>query len=228
MEDMESARTAFLFWFFGASGGAGIARSAFPRMYNSIRTVQSLKGQGPTLGGDETVGIPLLLTGYPEDLRVSDVRQIVNNPLSVAQIVQKYPIENNFLADAGYLTFQAFQQANAKSNPLAVRAVFDSFAQSTDVVEPNVAQEKLNQYKQDLSTLKKNLLWSKFVGYSAIALLLFLLGLADVVAAGHAYHGWFPEWPGAQDFPFSILDPEKGLATIPQYWMSEVPPSAAP
>ena len=222
MEDMESARTAFFIWFFGASGAAGIARSAFPRMYDSFRAIQELKGQGPTLGGP-SLGIPLLLTGYPEDLSTANVQQVLNNPLSVDQMVQKYPVADNFWSEKGYLTFQAFSQANAKCNPLTVRAIFDTFATSTNTVEPAVAQDKLDLYKQDLSSLKQGLIASKLVSYSAIATLLFLLGLADVTAAGHAYHGWFPEWPGAVDFPWSILDSEKGLATIPQYWMSDVP-----
>ncbi|KAL7576469.1 hypothetical protein ACA910_017977 [Epithemia clementina (nom. ined.)] len=196
-------------------------------MYNAVQDIQKLKGQGPTLGG-ERLGIPLLLlTGYPEDLCIADVQQIVNNPLSVEQMVQTFPVPDNFLADMGYLTFSAFARANAKSNPLAVRAIFDSFAQSTDTVEPDVAQAKLKQYQQNVYSLRGALLWSKLVGYSAIFVLLFLLGLADVVAAGHAYHGWFPDWPGAQDFPWTILDPEKGLSTIPQYWVNDVPASSS-
>lgn len=121
----------------------------------------------------------------------------------------------------GYLTFKAWDQANeaAKNNPLAVRAVMDAMAKSSDVVAPEVAQEKMNAYLADLNEFKADLLKNKLTGYSAFFVLLFLLGLADVVAAGHAYHGWFPEWPGAEGFPFTIFDAEKGLATIPQYWI---------
>ena len=86
-------------WFFGASGGAGIARSAFPRMYNSVRTIQSLKGVGPSAGGP-TIGISPLC-GYPEDICIADVEKIANNKLSIEQIVKKYPIEGNFLTAKG-------------------------------------------------------------------------------------------------------------------------------
>ena len=86
-------------WFFGASGGAGIARSAFPRMYNSVRTIQKLKGVGPTAGGPGVGLNPLC--GYPEDIPIADVEKIVNNKLSIEQIVAKYPIEGNFLTERG-------------------------------------------------------------------------------------------------------------------------------
>jgi hypothetical protein len=97
--DVDTARISFFIWFFGASGGAGIARSAFPRMYNSVRYVQNLKGVGPTAGGETIKLSPLC--GYPEDLSVADVQKIVNNKLSIEQIVKKYPIEGNFLTESG-------------------------------------------------------------------------------------------------------------------------------
>ena len=98
-DDMETARTAFYIWFFGASGGAGIARSSFPRMWNNFQTVRSLKGVGPTQGG-EKLGISPLC-GYPEDLSRKDVERIVNKKMTVEQIVEKYPVKGNFLAESG-------------------------------------------------------------------------------------------------------------------------------
>jgi hypothetical protein len=86
-------------WFFGASGGAGIARSSFPRMYDATRYIQSLKGVGPTLGGP-TLGLSPL-AGYPEDISRADIQKILNNKLTVTQIVQKYPVEGNFFASKG-------------------------------------------------------------------------------------------------------------------------------
>lgn len=138
--EAEGARTQFFLWFFGASGGAGIARSSFPRMYQQVTYIQSLKGAQPSLGG-ETVGLSPLC-GYPEDLCASDIQKIASNKMNVEQIVEKYPVEGNFLSRNGYLTFPAFEQANADCNPLAIRAVFDTFAQSTDAVEPEKAQGK--------------------------------------------------------------------------------------
>ena len=109
--------------------------------------------------------------------------------------------------------------ANPRANPLAIRAVFDSFAQSTDVCAPKVVQRKLDLYRQDVFLLKGELLYAKATGFSAVATLLFLLGLADVTAAGHAYHGWFPDWPGGQNFPWCLFDPATGPWRIPDYWI---------
>ena len=206
LNDVESSRTQFFGWFFGASGGAGIARSAFPRMFEQVQSIRSLKGSGPTLGG-ETLGISPLC-GYPEDLSIKDLEKIINNKLSIEQIVQKYPIENNFLSKKGYITFSAFEMANKGANPLAVRAIFDTFAQSTDVCDPFIAQDKIDSYKEDITLIKGGLFKSKITGYVAIFTLLFLLGLADFIAFGHARDGWFHYW--------KLSD---GILTIPDYWI---------
>lgn len=204
--DVEASRVQFFGWFFGASGGIGIALSAFPRMYDQFRSLQSLKGREPSLGGD-TVGISPLC-GYPEDLSVGDLEKIVNNPLTIQQMAAKFPIENNFLSRNGYITFPAYEKANKGSNPLVIRAVFDSFAQSTDACDPFVAQDKIDSYKEDIYRIKGTLLYSKFTGYAAIGTLLFLLVLADVIVIGHARDGWFPYWKFAD-----------GIIHIPDYWI---------
>lgn len=210
-----TARTAFFIWFFGASGGAGLARSAFPRMYDQVRQIRSYKDQ-PMAEGPR-LGISTLFTGYPEDIAVAEIEAIVNSKLSVEQIVTAYPVENNFLSAKGYLTYDAFCQAHPNSNALAVRAVFDTFAQSTNVVSPDVAEGLLDLYRNDVYALNGKLLASKVQGYAAIFFLLGLLGLADVVAFGHAYQGWFPTWPGGESYA-AFMNPDTGLQTIPQYW----------
>ncbi len=204
--EVETSRTAFFGWFFGASGGAGIARSAFPRMYSEFQYIRSLKGSQPTQGGETLKLNPLC--GYPEDLSIKDLEKVVNNRLSIEQIVQKFPIENNFLSKKGYVTFAAFEMANKGANPLAVRAIFDTFAQSTDVCDPFIAQDKIDSYKEDISVVGGALFKSKIVGYVAVFALLFLLGLADVIAAGHARDGWFHDW--------KLSD---GIFSIPDYWI---------
>lgn len=218
IEAVNTARSEFFLWFFGASGSAGIARGQFPKMYQQVQYIQGLKGQGPTLGG-EKIGLNPLC-GYPEDLAIQDVEQVANNPLSIRDIIKRFPNDGSFLAKKGYLTFTAFRAANDKANPLAVRAVFDTFAQSTDICAPEVAEQKLSEFRQDPRKLNGALLASKSAGWSSIGLLLFLLGLADFVAAGHAYHGWFPDWPGGRDFPWSLADPNDGaIWNIPKYWI---------
>mmetsp|Transcript_21943 Transcript_21943/g.36288 ORF Transcript_21943/g.36288 Transcript_21943/m.36288 type:complete len:267 (+) Transcript_21943:43-843(+) len=212
------ARGDCVFWFFGASGAAGIARTTFPRMYDRFVATQKLKDVGPTLGG-ATMGISPLY-GYPKDLCTADVEQVVNNPLTVGQVVADYPVENNYMSSKGYLTAKAFVQANSQSNPLAVRAVFDAFAQSTDNVDPDVAQRMLDVYKSgDLGALKNNLAISKLFAVLGIATLLFLLGIADIIAFSDVYKGWFPDWPGGHNFPFGMMEPDGSPFKIPDYWI---------
>jgi hypothetical protein len=215
LSELDESRFQFFFWFFGGSGGAGIARSAFPRMFGSFKEILDLKGVGPSLGG-ETIGISPL-TFYPQDLSRKDVEKIVTNKAPVAEIVKKHPVEGNFLAAKGYLTYPAFKEFHKDANPLAVRAVFDTFAQSTDCVSPDIAQGKLDSFRENVDNVKDALLWSKLTGIFAIGTLLFLLGLADVIAAYHAYHGWFPDWPGGVDFPSHLF--ESGFQEIPKYWI---------
>lgn len=177
---IDEARTAFFFWLFGASGGAGIARSAFPRMYNNVREVNALQGVGPTKLGEPLELSPLC--GYPRPIYKADVEQIVNKKQTVEDIVRKFPVEGNFLSARGYLTFQAFQMANKDANPLALRVVFDSLNTSSDICSPDIAQEKLEDYKANINSLASSALSSRFKGYAAIFGLLFLLALADYEA----------------------------------------------
>lgn len=216
-EGMEKARTDFPLWFFGAAGSGGVARQAIPKLWNEYQEVQKLKGVGPTLGGP-TIGLSPL-AGYPEDISIQDLVQIVNNPLSIEQIVQKYPVEDNMFSKKGYLTFPAYQQANEKYNPLAVRAVFDSFQRKA--VNPVEAQECIDEYRTDLTRFKKNLASSNLVVIAALLTLLFLLGLADLATSTDFYYGWFPDWPGGVDFPSKLLTPEGSPFAIPDYWMPD-------
>ncbi len=208
------ARRLFFLWFFGGSGGGGIALAAFPSMYERFSDMRSLKDLGPTQGGD-TIGLSPLC-GYPRDLSRADVEKVLKNRMSVEQMVEKGP-KDSFWAEKGYLRFEAFEAANKGCNPLAVRAIFDALTTSTSTVEPDVAQELLDEFKNDTDSFKKALLKSKFSGYSAIGLLLFLLGLATTVSAEALATGWFPEWPGLENFPVSLVDP--GIWTIQDYWI---------
>lgn len=208
----EQSRAAFFVWFFGGSGAAGIALGAFPRMYQQAKDTQKLADQQST----ENQGEMLSVLGFPP-VPLKDVAAVVNNRLSVEQIIDRYPIKGNFLSARGYLVFEAFAEANSKENPLAVRAVFDSFATSTNVVEPDKAQELLDFYKIDILNFKQKLSVSKLVGLGSISTVVFLLAFAASVSAENALHGWFPDWPGADNLPWSLFD--GSLATIPEYWI---------
>lgn len=204
--DVESARGQFFLWFFGSSGGGGVALSSFPRMYKQVADIQSLKGVGPSLGGD-TLGLSPLC-GYPQDIAIKDIEKVVNNKMTVEEIVEKFPQVDNYLASKGYVTYKAFEQANSGCNPLAIRAVFDTFSQSTNVSDPRIAQQKLDLYKEDVFAINGALFKSKVTGFSAILTLLFLLGVAESIVLGHARDGWFHDW--------KLSD---GILNIPDFWI---------
>ncbi len=201
---VDGARRLFFLWFFGASGGGGIAVGAFPKMYQNFQDVQALKGVGPTLGGGKIGLSPLC--GYPEDLALADVQKILNNKMTTEQMVQKGP-KDSFWAERGYLRYEAFEAANKNCNPLALRAIFDAMTTSVSTVSPVVAQELLDSFRDDIGNLKRSLLISKAQGYSSIIFLFFLLGIAGATCTTALQAGWFPEWPGDNIF------------TIPEYWI---------
>jgi len=119
------------------------------------------------------------------------------------------------------LAFKAFEEANNDANPLALRAMFDTFNTSTDIVDPDTAQKLIDEYKKEPKALAGKLLKAKLIGFSSIFTLLFLLGLADVTAFGHAKEGWFPTWPGLDNMPASLFSSETGLTKIPDYWVGD-------
>mmetsp|Transcript_27861 Transcript_27861/g.55831 ORF Transcript_27861/g.55831 Transcript_27861/m.55831 type:complete len:285 (+) Transcript_27861:94-948(+) len=227
-QEIESARFAFGMCFFGATGAASIGRETIPIRYKRYMFRQSLKGQGPTTGG-EALDI-LALAGYPEEIKIGDVQKVINNKLSAFDIVKKYPIEKKTYkythtgrTTNEFLYYEAFAQANKDSNPLAVRAVFDSFTNGGNTVYAGTAQENMDVYKDDITQLAKTLNKTKLLGLFAFVFLIGLVGAADYFAAYHLYHGWFPSWPGGQNFPACLFDKETGPFTIPEYWISDVP-----
>mmetsp|Transcript_12077 Transcript_12077/g.18135 ORF Transcript_12077/g.18135 Transcript_12077/m.18135 type:complete len:289 (-) Transcript_12077:390-1256(-) len=216
MAEVESFRKLFYLWFFGGSGGGGIAIAAFPAMYDRFSAMRSLASSEPTLGGPTINLSPLCL--YPQDIALKDFEKIINNKMTVEQMVKKGPQES-FWAQRGYLRFEAFEAANKKCNPLALRAIFDALTKSTSIAEPDVAQELLDSFRGSggVELFKGKLLKSKFSGYGAIGFLLFLLGLAAETSADALAKGWFPQWPGLENFPIGLVDP--GVWTIPDYWI---------
>ncbi|KAL9183671.1 hypothetical protein ACHAXT_004527 [Thalassiosira profunda] len=214
----EDARGYFYLWFFGGQGGATVALGQAPAQFAKFKALNAMADEGPTEGG-ETVGIsPLCL--YPRDLRRADLDKVFGNKLSVEQMVAKGP-KPNYLSQQGYLCYQSFAEANKGCNPLTVRAVFDAIS-TGDNVAPDVAQAKFDEFSADTSpdkvVFKGSLLKTKLSGFASIAFLLFLLGPivgSTCLDAGAA--GWFPDWPGKDSMPWSLISP--GFWTIPEYWI---------
>lgn len=191
--ELSTARAAFGLCFFGAAGTAALGRDAIPFVWKKFQATRALGGQGPVSGtSSETLGLSLVATGYPEDIRVQDLQDVIYSNWTVGEMVEQFPCET---AMAGYLSYECFRQANEGKNPLATRAVFESLAVGSDLVTPNKAQAALEAYQGDLSLIKDNLTKTKVLGFSAVFILVVLLGLADWFAVYHLYKGFFPEWP---------------------------------
>jgi len=120
------------------------------------------------------------------------------------------------------LTYKAWKAANADKNPLTVRVIFDSLNVNADACEPDIAQAKLDSYREDLANLRSEILSSRLKGFGAVGTLVALLALAvHETFAVFAVEGWFYGWPGFENFPFNLFDPEKGLAALSQYYLSD-------
>lgn len=168
-------------------------------------------------------GDQLDLFGYPEPVYSDDVKAILNNNMTVYEMVSEYPIEGQL---PGYLRFESLAQANAEVSQVAVRALFDSIAigLNKNSVAPSVAAEKLELYKREgLDSMTSNSRLNKTIGVSALVILLGLLGAADYFAIFHLFHGWFPEWSGTAGLPFSLLD-FSAYSSLPSSFMNDIPP----
>ena len=192
--------------------------SVIPVTWREYQKLNELKGQGQSLkAGDE-----LDLFGYPEPVYADDVMAIINNNMTVYDIVNAYPVEGQL---PGYLRFESMAKANADKSQVAVRALFDSIAigVNKNSVAPSVAAEKFELYKSDLDLMMSNSRLNKTIGVVALIFLLSLIGSADYFALFHLFHGWFPEWQGTSGLPLSLFD-FKLYTSLPSCFMNDVPP----
>lgn len=218
ISEMETARAAFVLCLAGALGTAAVGREVIPITLREWKKVKELKGQGVSSMSGEVLD----LFGYPEDVYSGDVMTIVNNNMTVYEIVDEFPIEGQL---PGYLRFESLQKANPDVSQIAVRAIFDSIAVglNKNSVAPRIAAEKFELYKQEgLATMTSNSRFSKTIGVVALVVLLSLLGSADYFAIFHLFHGWFPEWRGTEGLPFSLLD-FPAYAELPSCFMNDIP-----
>lgn len=218
ISEMETARAAFVLCLAGALGTAAVGREVIPVTIREWKKTNALKGQGTS----SMTGEQLDLFGYPEPVWSGDVMAILNNKMTVNDIIAEYPIEGQL---PGYLRFESLLQANPDVSQVAVRALFDSIAVgiNKNSIAPSIAIEKIESYKRDgLEEMMKNSQLSKTIGVVALVVLLSLLGAADYFAIFHLFHGWFPEWSGTARLPFSLLD-FPAYAELPGCFMNDVP-----
>lgn len=218
IEDMIISRSAFVLCFAGALGTAAVGREVIPVTLREFKKVAALKGQGYSSGSGEQLD----LFGYPEPVYVNDVMTIINNNMTVYDMVSEFPIEGQL---PGYLRFESLALANAEMSQVAVRAVFDSIAVglNKNSVAPSVAAAKLESYQREgLDMMTKNSRLSKTIGVAALVVLLSLLGAADYFALFHLFHGWFPEWSGTPGLPFTLFD-FPAYSSLPSSYVNDVP-----
>lgn len=253
IQEMANARFAFGMCFYGAIGVGSIGRELIPIVFGRYQTTSSLESgdnNGVSSGKasasaatvkDDDLGI----WGYPEKIYRKDVEMILNNPMTPLAIAKKYPIEKDEDADERYqythmqesvpfLGYDGFVRANPKANPVALRAVFDSFSNSiggSNAVSPITAQTNIDLFLKKegrgkatvTGQLAKKLNGGKTLGIAAFVFLLVLLGIGDALAVFHLWKGWFPEWQGFSDMPASLFDKEIGVAVLPNFFVGDVP-----
>jgi len=220
VEEVEAARTAFVLCFAGALGSAAVGREAIPITYREWKKRNDLKGKGNRVGGQD-----LELSGYPEPVYANDVMSILNNNMSVYDIVDAYPVQG---ALPGNLRYESLAEANPEVQPMAVRAVFDAIAMgiNKNQVNPSQAVQMMELFKEDIGKMKERIQLSRTVGVSALVILLTILGTADYFMIYHLWHGWFPTWHGFDQMPFSLFD-ERGFGNLASCFTFDVPASAA-
>lgn len=197
------------------------------------------------------------LLGYPEPIYENDLQKIICNNMTIPEIVESFPIENqipgrsrievlflywlDFLTyrssynanlilypHTGYLRYESLAQANPDVQPMAVRAVFDGMALG---ITKNQVHPRVAAERlaayKDVSQLEADLKKNKTLGISALIILLGLIGAADYFTLYHFYHGWFPTWPGLSHLPGSLIASDTGLFALPDYWVDEIPEQVA-
>jgi len=251
IQEMSSARFTFGLCFYGALGCGSIGRELLPIVFKRYETTSSLESGSGTAtttntnvantNNDEDLGI----WGYPEKIYRNDVEKILNNPLKPMDIAKKYPIEQDkYAAERRVYTHMAktipslgydgFEKANKGANPIALRAVFDSFSNSiggSNTVSPITAQRNMDSFlvfetkrKATVSgDLAKKLNGGKTTGITAFVFLVVLLGIGDALAIFHLWKGWFPLWQGFSDMPSSLFDQDIGIAVLPSFFVGDVP-----
>jgi len=159
--EMSNSRITFWLCFFGATGSAAVGRAAIPKTIDAIKLNQSLSGK-PNSGGED-----LGLIGYPEPIYREDVEKVLNNPISMSEIAENYPVKGRM---PNMLQYESFAKVNPDANPLAVRAVFDSLVIgiNKNSALPSTAEQNLAIYRTDLEALKANNNKGKAIGFTAL------------------------------------------------------------
>jgi len=234
VQEMTAARFAFGMCFFGAAGVGAVGRELIPLIFGRYQQNKALVVDGENNSGKDE-NDDLGIWGYPGKIYAKDVQVILNNKLSAEAIAIKYNSnpdgsyyankqKGRFKNRTPFLKYKDFATANPNANRLAVRVVFDSFANSIggiNSVAPIMAQDRIDLYKSDLSALAKQVNGSKTLGIASFVILLVLLGILDYLAIYHIWKGWFPMWEGFNNMPQSLFDASTGVQVLPEYFVND-------
>ena len=79
-------------------------------------------------GGPELEVNPLATLGFPEPLKVADVKYVIDKLPSVEEMLKKGP-KKSYMAQLGYVEREGFNAAlPSNCNPLVVYAAFEALA----------------------------------------------------------------------------------------------------
>jgi len=209
-----------------------LGRELIPIVFKRYETNSNLKSSNIATSKKKT---DLNIRGYAERIYLEDIQPILSNKLDAISIATKYQdnkpekYEYTHLKTQNippFLTFEAYQRANPTSNPVALRALFDSFSNSLggiNSISPITAQERIDEYTNNIYTMVQRLNRSKVLGLSAFIFVLLLLGFVDYLTIYHLWRGFFPEWNGFMNLPFSLFDREIGISVLPKFFVWEIP-----
>jgi len=189
VQEIASARFAFWMCFYGAGGVGSIGRELIPIVFGRYQSTNALGSSSATATMTTTsknsnvVNDDLGIWGYPDKISKSDVESILRNSKSAAVIAKKFPIEEmegsadryeyTHIPKPSFLSYEAFVLYNPRANPVAVRAVFDSFSNSIgggNAVSTIVAQQRIDLYREDVTRMVEKLNSGKSLGIAAFFL----------------------------------------------------------
>ena len=180
---------------YGALGVGSIGRELIPIVFKRYETNSNLKSSNTSITEKKT---DLNIKGYAEPVYLEDVQLILSNTkMDAISIATKYQEDKSEKYEythletqniPPFLTFEAYQRAHPTSNPVALRALFDSFSNSLggiNSISPITAQERIDEYTNNINEMVLRLNRSKVLGISAFIFVLLLLGFVYYLTIYH-------------------------------------------
>jgi len=172
----------------------GIGAKQIPVLFSTQKRISELKGC-TSIGGEDLSINPLATLGYPEPLKIADVKNVI------AKVDLKRVIDNgpkvSYMAQLGMLERDGMMKAMSDCNQLAVHAVFECFSGGGgDLASPQAAELLLKKWRAEdgLENFKTDLTVAntkRFTAYSAFVFLLYIV-IDLIIESG--LQGWPNGW----------------------------------